>query len=171
MGNRRQKPAEQLQGKGSRYRGTATVTLLPPDAAREIPACPEGLPESLQDAWHAYWADPISQVITSADGYDVGRYFVLLAEREKYERALRRKPTVDGSMGQPVVNPRLAIVKELTREIEKLREQLGILPLARMRLGIATTQHQASVHDLNRKLAQEPARSEPAGVIDLDALG
>lgn len=182
MPNKRQKPADQLQGKGSRYRGTAPLTLVPPDARRTIPPTPPGLSPTWRKAWRAFWSDAISTQLTSADGVDVARYFTLLARREALEEGLYRCDpetgdldglTESGSQGQAVIHPHFIAVKEITREIEKLREQLGILPLSRMRLGIATVQHAASIHDLTARL--EKRRAATAGpieaeVVDLEAL-
>ncbi len=174
MVNKRQKLSSELQGKGSAHRGETPLTLVPPDARREVPPIPEGLPKALHVVWEAFWEDRISTLVHPADAYDVGRYFVLLAEREKHERAIRAKPLVLGSMGQQVVNPRLTLVKELTREIEKTREHLGILPLSRIRLNIADNAEKSGVADLRRKLAggkAEPIEAEATEVVDLDALG
>lgn len=176
MAGKRQKTSGELQGYGSAHRGEATLTLVPPDARREVPDPPKGLPEGLHAVWASFWASRISTLVEPADAYDVGRYFLLLAEREKHERAIRAKPLVEGSMGQQVPNPRLMIVKELTREIEKTREQLGILSLARLRLNIAENVERNGIADLRRKLdgggaQREPIEAEATAVVDLDALG
>lgn len=144
MSGKRQKLSTELQGKGSAHRGEIPLSLVGPDERREVPPAPKGLPSALLVVWEAFWADHVSVLIKPADAYDVGRYFLLLAEREKHERAIRAKPLVLGSMGQEVVNPRLTIVKELSREIEKTREHLGILPLSRIRLNIAEHSERAS---------------------------
>lgn len=178
MAGKRQKTSSELQGYGSAHRGEAPLTLVPPDARREVPAPPPELPMALRPVWDAFWDDRVSQLIKPADHYDVRRYFLLLGEREKHERAIRAKPLVTGSMGQRVMNPRLALVKELTREIEKTREHLGILPLARIRLNIADNAEKSGIADLRRKL-DGGGRQEPEGaidaattsVVDLDALG
>lgn len=176
MSGKRQKAPEDLQGKGSRYRGTTSLQLVPPDARREVPDPPEQLPKALHELWWAFWSDRISTLVKPADAYDVSRFFLLLAEREKHERAVRAKPLVLGSMGQEVVNPRLAIVKELSREIEKTREHLGILPLARLRLGIAENVEKTSgVAALRAQLDRsnpksEAIEAEASEVVDLDAM-
>lgn len=174
MANKRHKAPEELQRKGSRYRGTSSLQLVPPDARREVPDPPERLPQSLHQLWWAFWEDRISTLVKPADAYDVGRFFLLLAEREKHERAIRAKPLVLGSMGQEVVNPRLALVKELSREIEKTREHLGILPLSRIRLGIAENVEKASgVKALRDRLdggEQQTQQIEAEAIVNLDEL-
>jgi P27 family predicted phage terminase small subunit len=175
VSGKRQKAPEDLQGKGSRYRGTSSLQLVPPDARREVPPPPEQLPANLHQLWAAFWDDRISTLVKPADAYDVSRFFLLLAEREKHERAIRAKPLVEGSMGQQVVNPRITLVKELSREIEKTREHLGILPLARLRLGIAESADdagKAGVAALRRKLfGDEPIEAEAGEVESLDEMG
>lgn len=156
-----------MQGKGSRYTGTSTLALVPPDARRAIPACPAGLTQKYRPVWDAFWADAVSQMLTGVDHYDVGRYFMLLRRRDTLQGQVLARPTVDGSMGQPVVNPKLAILKELNREIEKLRDQLGILPMARMRLGVTTNAYvnTKTTDDLRGQLAREADT-----IIDIDEV-
>lgn len=165
-GNRRQKPIEQLQNK----RGGRTeqrVVLLPRNADRPAPPMPRDLPEELVPAWDAFIADPLSNAIQLADGYDLGRFFMLLARREALEAGLYRLDpqtgeyvglTEAGSQGQAVIHPHFAVVKELTREIEKYREELGILPRSRMKLGIATGNAQeATVRGIRAGLDRQAA--------------
>lgn len=176
MAGKRQKTSAELQGYGSAHRGEATLSLVPADARREVPTPPKGLPKDLLVVWEAFWEDRISTLVKPADAYDVGRYFLLLAEREKHERAIRAKPLVAGSMGQQVVNPRIALVKELSREIEKTREHLGILPLSRLRLNIAEhTETLSGLAALRQSLdggkASAPIEAEATEVVDLDGLG
>lgn len=168
IANQRQKPAEQLQGKGSRYTGSSTLALVPPDARRDIPAYPAKAPKKYEPVWDAFWSDPVAQMVTGVDHYDIGRYFTLLGKRDTIQGQVFAHPTVEGSMGQDVVNPKLAILKELNREIEKLRDQLGILPMARMRLGVTTNAYvnTKTTGDLRGQLAQA-TRS----VIDSDEVG
>lgn len=156
-----------MQGKGSRYTGSSTLALVPPDARREIPAYPAKFPKRYRPVWDAFWGDPVSQMVTGADHYDIGRYFTLLGKRDTIQGQVLAHPTVEGSMGQDVVNPKLAILKELNREIEKLRDQLGVLPLARMRLGVTTNAYvnTKTTSDLRGQLAREVD-----AVIDIDEV-
>jgi hypothetical protein len=177
MGNRRHKPPELLQGKGSRYRGTASVALMPPDAEREIPPCPRGLTKAARAWYAAFCADPLSQLITTAAWPKVQRLAVLLAKREVVEKKIWAAPTVAGSMGQDVINPLVTYLKELNREIEKIEAGIGLLPQDRMRLGLVVTRLDVERTDLLRRLDRGDTRTDPADavssapVIDLDALG
>lgn len=175
MAAKRQKPAEQLKGRSSRYRGSSTLVLVHPEDRRVVPRQPRGLGSVGRACWRAYWTDPISEVATGADLQDIVRYCHLVDRRAALERDLADEPTVENEYGkQP--NPLFKLTKELTREIEKTREQLGILPLARMRLGIATTQRATSVMDLRARLDRPPVAERRASatpsdeVIDLEAL-
>ncbi len=156
-----------MQGKGSRYTGSSTLALVPADARREIPAYPPRLPKAYRVVWDAFWADPVSQMVTGADHYDIGRYFLLLAKRDAIQGQVLAHPLVKGSMDQDVANPKLAILKELNREIEKLRDQLGLLPLARMKLGVTTNAYvnTKTTDDLRGQLAREVD-----AVIDIDEV-
>lgn len=163
MGNQRQKPAEQLQGKGSRYRGSASVTLmpLPPDAERETPPCPRGLTKAARAWYDAFWDDPISQVVTKAAWPKVQRLATLLAKREVVEKRIWAQPLVKGSMDQDVINPLLTLQKELSREIEHIENQIGLLPLAQMRLGIAIGQvQQAKQRGIRDRLDTPPEQPQ-----------
>ncbi len=163
MAGQRQKPPEMLQGKGSRYRGTSSIALLPPDAEREAPPCPRGLTKAAREWYAAFCADPLAQTVTPAAWPKVQRLARLLAKREVIERRIWKKPLVDGSMGQEAINPLLALQKELSREIEAIERGLGILPFDRVRLGLALVQRQSGLTDLRRQL------DEKLGVQTVDA--
>jgi phage terminase small subunit len=153
VGNRRHKPAEQLQGRGSRYRGSQSIALLPADARRVVPRCPRGLTEGAKAWYGAFCKDPISQLVTLSAWPKVQRLAVLLSRRETIEEELYREKTVTGSMGQRTINPLIGLLKELNREIEKIEGGLGLLPQDRMRLGIALGQaQQATAEGLRRGL-------------------
>jgi P27 family predicted phage terminase small subunit len=162
MANQRQKPAEQLQGRGSRYKGTSSITLLPLNAEREIPPCPRGLSESAKTWWSWYWSDPVSQVVSKAAWRKVQRLVTLYTKLEVVEKKIWAEPLIKGSMEQDVMNPLLALQKELTREIEKIESGLGLLPNDQMRLVIAVGQaKEATVRGLQAELDAATATEQP----------
>lgn len=169
MANKYQKPVSQLQNPRGGRAERRMLTVVTDNAPLEVPPMPKGLRASGKRQWEAYWGDRVSLAATGVDAYDIERYCRLLDERDTLKRAALRKPVVQHIYGE-TPNPRWRIVKELTREIEKTRDMLGILPLSRMRLGLVTVQTESGKHDLKQKLRQTPA-DEPAGFIDLDALG
>jgi len=174
MPGRPRKPVEQLQYRGDGREERRSLRVVAPGEARKMPACPRDLTGVGRVAWRAYWADPVSLAATGVDAYDIHRYCRLLARREALEEQVAAEPVVDGYAG-PTVNPLHKLVRELTREIEKYREMLGILPLARMRLGLVQAQAAVTVGELRRQLARprreehEP-RADERPVIDLEHL-
>lgn len=173
MAGKAQKPIGQLQEKKNPRAKSGVVTLMP-DQRRKVPRCPKTITGMGRVVYNALMADPVSQVLTGADMYDVHRYCHLIERRESLEREAWAQPVVESEYGASP-NPRFRIVKELSREIEKLREQLGVLPLARMRLGISIGQASESLDGLRKRLtAPPPKRADVApgedGIIDLDGL-
>lgn len=132
----------------------------------ETPPLPKGLRGAGAVMWAAYWADPVSCAASGVDGYDIGRYCLLLSQREGEERKAKREGVTIEGMNGPILNPRYRVIKEITREIEKLREMLGVTPLARMRLGLVQTQRDIGVADLRRRLDRS---DEARGVIEAEA--
>lgn len=167
MANKYQKPVDQLQFKRGGRAERRTLTVVTDSAPLEVPPMPKGLRGSGKRQWEAYWGDRVSLAATPVDGYDIERYCRLLDERDTLKRAALRMPVVQHIYGE-TPNPRWRIVKELTREIEKLREQLGILPLARMRLGLVSVQAEHGRRSLPPDPQQPPA-PRPT-IIDLDEV-
>jgi P27 family predicted phage terminase small subunit len=166
--NKAQKPVSQLQNPrgGRAERRTLTVVESGP---LEIPAAPEGLKAAGRAVWEAYWGDRVSLAATVVDGPEIARYCMLHDERAAVEKRIKGRSQYGGDviegMNGPILNPLHRVRKELTREIEKLREQLGILPLARMRLGLVTVQAEHG----RRSLPPAKPKAQPA-VIDIDEV-
>lgn len=155
--------------------GRADRRTFPIAVPAEMPPAP-GPPPDLKaeglEVWAAYWSDPVSCAATDVDRYDIARYCRLIDRRAVLERAVRRRPVVKNDYGEQP-NPRFKIIRELSREIEKTREQLGILPLARMRLGLVQTQRDLGVEDLRRRLARQAeggGPQEPEGTIEAEVV-
>ncbi len=166
MPNKYQKPVSQLQNPRGGRAERRTLTVVAESTPLEVPPLPKGLRASGKRQWAAYWGDRVSLAATPVDEYDIERYCRLLDERDSLKRAALRNPVVQHIYGE-TPNPRWRIIKELTREIEKLREQLGILPLARMRLGLVTVQAEHG----RRTMPPEPKAAAPRpAIIDLDEV-
>jgi P27 family predicted phage terminase small subunit len=176
------KPASQLQShREARAERRSLRVVDPGERKRSAPRVPQDLGALGRMMWRAIWHSDISLAISPAAIYDLHRFCRLLDRREAIEAQIycetvaeqQRGLLVEGSMGQPVANPNLTIVKELSREIEKTREQFGIPPLAQMRLGVTKVTQDNGMADLRRKMRDLPSgeRDEPAGVINLDELG
>jgi phage terminase small subunit len=180
--NKPRKPVDQLQFQRGGRAERRTFPVAVPDAPLVAPPAPEGLKDAGRAVWVAYWSDPVSLAATPVDGYDIARYCQLHDQREAIERKLARSKNeggghvIDGVNG-PALNPLHRARKEYTREIEKLREQLGILPLARMRLGLVQTKRDLGVSDLRRRLdrsddARDAIEAECVEAdVNLDELG
>ena len=172
--NTRQKPADQLQGKGSRHAGSAPRVLTPlPPGERRIPKPPAGLTKGARDAWRAFWLSPVAQAVDlNADGVALRRWIVAVSKRDALEAEFEQERTTKGSTGQDRLNPIYATLKELEKTIAHYEEAFGMTPLARMRLGIAISQGKSSIDELKARLAERAsAPQSAAGVLDLEGLG
>jgi P27 family predicted phage terminase small subunit len=174
------KPVDQLQFTRGGRAERRTFPVSVPRVALVAPPPPAGLKAAGRAVWEAYWTDPVSLAATRVDGYDIARYCRLHDEREAVEKRIAGRSQYGGDviegMNGPILNPLHRVRKELTREIEKLREMLGILPLARMRLGLVQTQRDIGVADLRRRLdrageATDAIEAEATEVVELDGLG
>lgn len=139
MAGKRQKPASQLAGRGSPYRGT-TATILPalPGGDLAMPPYPPGISVAAKRVWAAFWESPVAPTVDlRADKPALERWILAYSEVDRLRRKIRQEPTVTGSMGQPVLNPIHDIMRGYIRDMERAEEHFGMTPLARMRLGIA----------------------------------
>lgn len=96
-----------------------------------------------------------------ADAEALHRWAYCVSERELLEEQIRETPLLTGSTGQMVRNPLFDILKERTREIEKFREQFGMAPLHRMRLGISYSEADEALDRMQkRRKSFEPVMIE-----------
>lgn len=171
MAGKAQKPRDQLQFKrGGRGGKVATLGAVP-DRRLAIPPAPQGIHPVARRAWREFWRSPISQLTDpNTDGAALRRWVLCVSERQHAIEAYQGREIVLGSMGQDALNPLIRYAQALGKEIQHYEEQFGMSPLARMRLGIALGQAQATIADLQRRLDEPRARDEP-DVIDLGELG
>lgn len=159
------KPASRRQG-----RGTADFGLLRPNDALDIaPTPPVGLLKATKDLWTSFWASPVAQIIDlSSDREALEHWIWCVDERARAKRAYRKQRLVEGSMGQPRLNPLAKQIAELTSQIKAAEEAFGLTPQARLRLGIAIGDATRSLSDLLADLDADDD-DEPE-VVDLDSL-
>lgn len=163
------KPKEESQGR----RPSAEIVLLQGNKI-EAPKPDKTWLAQTRDAWCAYWESSVAQLVDEVDLPAVRRLFAL---RDQHERALRKvadSPLVSGSMGQPVLNPLAQYMGKLESTIAKLENELGLTPLARMRLGVATGEAAKSLAEMNAAFASGDVADEdttievdPRKIIDI----
>lgn len=165
MANKRQKPAELLQGKGSRFAGTSSVAVTRTDRPTPIP--PANLGKHAKDEWLAFWRSPMASLVQDDSDMDALRDWAwLVSERDRLQPMLKKEPLTVGSTGQLVVNPIAKLVADYTRRITTYRDQFGMTPLSRMRLGIAVGEAADTLAGLAMSVGDDVAEE-----FDLDAFG
>lgn len=136
----------------NRERRDVGVIALQGDAP-PVPNAPPGILASLRRAWSDFWASSLAQVVVPAsDMQALTRLWRLYDERERAYRAGRAERLVEGSQGQPRLNPLLRYVADLDAEIRQLEDRFGLTPLARLRLGVVLGEAHRSLDDLNALL-------------------
>lgn len=171
MGRRGPLPKSKDEAQGNRPH--AEIVLLQGQKL-EAPKPDKAWLAKTRDAWLDYWS---SAVVTLADEVDVPAITRLFDLRDQHERALRKvasTPLVSGSMGQLVMNPLAGYMKQLDGSISKLENELGLTPLARMRLGVATGEAAKSLAEMNATFASGDVASDedeieidPRRIIDI----
>lgn len=141
---RPRKPAGQQQGHRA-----ASIVRLRKDAP-EVPEPPAGLLAATVAKWVAYWASRVSAAAEQVDRPALERLFRYYDDWERCMGIYREAPVVEGSMGQPVVNPMGVRALALEEKIRGLEAALGLTPYDRQRLGIAIGQAQLTAAELNR---------------------
>jgi P27 family predicted phage terminase small subunit len=116
-----------------------------------------------KERWAAYWGSTLARLADRvADMPAIERLFDLYDERERAQRAYRRKRIVVGSMGQPVLNPLGRIIKEYDVEIRMLEDRFGLTPAARQRMHVEEDDDpSADLDELNRQLARDDDADDP----------
>jgi P27 family predicted phage terminase small subunit len=133
--------------------------------SREMRA-PKGLLAATRRIWAAYWQSPVSRAVdVDADRYRVERWITTVDEYERVNAAFKQTRIVKGSTGQPVLNPLNQYLQQLLAEINKAEAELGLTPLARMRLGIAYGEAKLTALELARALDELGEVAIEPGVI------
>jgi P27 family predicted phage terminase small subunit len=134
--------------------------------SREMRA-PKGLLAATKRIWSAYWQSPVSRAVDrEADRYRVERWITTVDEYERITAIFKQTRIVKGSTGQAVLNPLSQYLQQVLAEINKAETELGLTPLARMRLGIAYGEAQLTALELARALDELGEVAIEPGVID-----
>jgi P27 family predicted phage terminase small subunit len=130
---------------------------------------PNGLLAATRRIWNAYWNSPVSRAVdVDADRYRVERWISTVDEYERVNAAFKQTRIVKGSTGQPVLNLLNQYLQQLLAEINKAETELGLTPLARMRLGIAYGEAQLTALELARALDELGEVAIEPGIIEGD---
>ena len=175
MGLRGPIPKDPTRRQG--HRPDRALTVLPAKPASEraknrtktaktpVPKPPKGLLSATKQLWKAFWNSPVSHAVDlAADRYRLERWINCVDEYERVNAAFKNTRIVKGSTGQPVLNPLSQYLQQLLAEINKAEAELGLTPLARMRLGVVYGEAKLTALELNRVLDQqmhEPRELEP----------
>lgn len=148
------KPKHQQQGRQE----TAIVML---DGGKpKAPKMPPGLLKSTQDRWHTYWASDVARAAMDVDVAALRRLFLYYDEWDRAFDVYREERIVVGSTGQPRLSPMGDVMLKLEEKISALEKRLGLDPMSRAQLGIATGQAAMTVAQMNR-MAEEPHDTDP----------
>lgn len=103
----------------------------------KVPKHPDGLSDASVKRWRLYWRSGISAAVDPvADLHRVERWIRLVDEYETILPTFRKSRLIPGSQGQLVMNPLGAYLVNLESQICRAETELGLTPMARIRLGI-----------------------------------
>jgi phage terminase small subunit len=132
---------------------TTTKSIGVVKSAAKAPAMPRGLCEPAQVAWRNYWSDSVSGIMRSSDSTVALRWAKNLDRYHRLIAAADAEPLVAGSTGQDRPNPLYDLAFKVEKSIREDEAQLGIGPLARLKLGVALSESAKSLADLNAEAA------------------
>jgi P27 family predicted phage terminase small subunit len=116
--------------------------------------------------WEAYWVSDVAKIATDLDVGAVEVYFMTLDEWRRCVKAARKQRFVEGSMGQPRINPLAERADKLAALLPKLAAEIGLSPKARTALAINVGQAAKTIEDLNREV-EEAVSDDYAGITTL----
>lgn len=168
MPNRRHRPSDTLQDQrpqrtraapkadGTTPSRDPEAFVLPPEGDERavlplkdaIPPCPAGLTRAIQSKWETFWASPLKEFVIQFDRVTVlERYFRTLDINDRAFHRFQRNWYSLGSTKQKQASPDWQIYRESSRLLDTLENQIGIGPLARMRLNITFGEAAESLQD------------------------
>ena len=129
------------------------IVKVDPASKPIIPTAPKGLTAASKKRWRTFWLSPLATVVEiSTDLHRVERWITAVDEYEKVGKVFRGARLVKGSTGQPVLNPLATYLATLETTISRAEQELGMTPMARLKLGIAVGQMRLTADALNKSL-------------------
>lgn len=134
-----------------------------------IPAAPPGLLKASKDRWEAYWRSAVSSAVDlNADFGLVERWIRSVDEWHRAYRDFRKERVTTGSTGQLVLSPLAKWIRQLEGEMARCEQQLGLTPIARLRLGLTANQARLTAEQLNRSLSEADDSDPHRDAIDAE---
>jgi P27 family predicted phage terminase small subunit len=132
-----------------------------------IPAPPPDLLKASQARWEAYWRSAVSSAVDmNADRGLLERWIRSVDEWYRAYRSFRKERTTQGSTGQLVLSPLAKWIRQLEGEISKCEQQMGLTPLARVKLGLVAGQARLTADLLNKSLSEDDEPDPDRAAID-----
>lgn len=155
MAQKRTKPTGRRKPDERRQRANTAPDLAVIDGGgRQLPEPPRRWLKATVEAYEAYRASATAAYLElDAEEAVVLRYFDVMDEAERLEREGRKSTLVEGSTGQPTLNPLLKHAQALRDEMRKDEAVLGIGPKRRLELGIKVGEAAAGLDEMNRRLS------------------
>lgn len=102
-----------------------------------VPPLPTGIRfQATKVRWREMWRSDVSGHWDERAHMGALTRYILLHDQWHWARAaVRKEPTVEGSKGQPRINPLAAELPKIEVMMGRLEDQLGLTPLAALRLG------------------------------------
>lgn len=150
------KPRDQLQDRRpERLRGVESV-----DRPVVSPEPDPGWLPATCERWDTFWRSELATATIDVDRETVvHRLFHYYDQWDRLRDIFDSDPVVEGSTGQPRMNPAGDQLHRIEGHIQRLEQTLGIGPLARHRLGLTVGQARMTALELNR-LAMEGGHDE-----------
>ena len=150
-------------------RNKPSVLVLPAPAPRPVPRPPAGLLSTSRRVWRAYWGSAVALVAEAEiDRPRVARWIRALDEYERVQEVVMGARLIRGPDERLVLNPLVAYLADLRAELRSAETDLGLTPLARMRLGITYQQMQeAAERGAKPRPPRPPATGDARDALDV----
>jgi P27 family predicted phage terminase small subunit len=147
---RKKPPGTQQDRRPQRSRVTSLEVVRAEEV--EVPAPPDppgGLLKSTKEVWRKLFEASAAKAIEPVDHAVAERWLLARDEWQRALNAFRRKRLVQGSTGQPVLNPLATWIQSREAVMAKCEQVLGIGPKFRADLGFTAGKARLTVAQLN----------------------